>query len=169
MSVKHSSKGARMLEVSGLRPQTPRGQRRGKTTGFAILRLSPERVPDLLEASQARAAGAEPSLMEVAEAAACGRLKDVLTAPRVAKTSPLVSAVPTQKLLRMERSASGGEHAPLRSLAAYWRLDLRDRSEEEARAVVAELARLPEVDAAYLEPLPMPATVTPGDDPYNTS
>jgi hypothetical protein len=81
----------------------------------------------------------------------------------------LAHTVPAEKVLEMEREAAQSKFPPLHSLTQYWRLDLREHSQEEIRKTLGMLTSLPEVDSAWEEPLDTLPVVTPGDDTYNAS
>jgi len=83
------------------------------------------------------------------------------------KSERLVTAVPAEKILEMERRAAKTDFPPLHSLTQYWRIDLRERNRDEIQQALAQLREAREVEMAEEEMQPMPAVVTPGDDDYN--
>ncbi len=77
---------------------------------------------------------------------------------------PLITSVEPDDLERIEKAALGGEFKPLRSLSAYWRLDVRHAMHQLEEIEIA-LRRLPEVELVYREKTPSDP-VNAGDDTY---
>lgn len=109
------------------------------------------------------------TLVSHAEMYALKGLLRVLENAKSPESYRLVRSVPAEKILDMEREAAQTKFPPLHSLTQYWRLDLRERSQEETGRILEMLISLPEVDSAWEELLDTLPVVTPGDDPYNAS
>jgi len=126
-------------------------------TGFAIVRLRKE--------------GARPSdaktLVEHAKANRLLGIFNVLEKLGNPKTERLVTALPPEKILEMERRAEQTEFPPLHSLTQYWKIELRDRNRDEIEQALAQIGQAREVEMIQEEVQSMPAIVTPGDDTYN--
>jgi hypothetical protein len=124
-------------------------------TGFLIIRLRKfEREPH-------RAA----TLASLAEERGLALLARVLREIGDPESSPLIRSTAPERLIEMERVAARGKFPPLRSLTQYWRLDLRDRDDEEMELAVARLRRVHDVEMVVEEERSIPAQVGPGDDP----
>lgn len=144
-----------------VRPDARDQERKERPSGMVVVRLAAETSP------------VEPDEMvdRLAAHAEMYDLKGLLRVLEIAKSPEshrLVHSVPPEKIVEMERKAANSEFRPLHSLTQYWRIDLRGRSAEEISDILDMLLSLPEVDAAWEEPLSTLPTVTPGDDPYNT-
>ena len=77
----------------------------------------------------------------------------------------LIRSLEPRRLLEMETAAAKSDLPPLRSLNAYWRLDLRERP-EVVGALVDRLNELPAVALAYRELAVSDPVVNDSDDPY---
>lgn len=129
-----------------------------KYTGFVIVRLR--------EGAHDAALDKCETLADLAKAAKLRDLTRVLDAYDLKRSQRVVRSVPPAKLRELEARAQQSELPPLRSLTAYWRVDLRgqvDRMEE----VVKALSAVPEVDRAYPEIPGGDPVVNPADDTYN--
>lgn len=149
-----------ILQGPPVRPQMGEAGKDDRASGMVAVRLAPEAsavVPDRnVETLEAHAKAYELS-----------GLARVLEEAGSPPSHRLVSSVPPEQILEMERAAAQTEFPPLHSLVQYWRLDLRGRSQEEIARLLESLSSLREVDAAYEEPLATLPVVTPTDDPYN--
>lgn len=127
-------------------------------TGFVILRLRPTprgEVPVERE-----------RLGEFAKRAGLDHLVRVIDQFDLEAGQPLVRSVPPKRLLELEARAARSTLPPLRSLTAYWRLDMRGRT-DRVEGVLKALNATPGVDRAYAE-VPMgDPLVNPADDDYN--
>lgn len=154
----------RATVVGGMSPRGEAGARSralGKPeppTGFIILRL--RRTP------RGEIPVERERLGEFAKRAGLDHLARVIDQFDLEGGQPLVRSVPANRLLELEARAAQSALPPLRSLTAYWRLDLRDRA-DRIDEVLKVLNATPGVDRAYAEvPMGDPA-VNPGDDDYN--
>jgi len=77
---------------------------------------------------------------------------------------PLITSVKSDDLERIERAALRSDLAPLRSLSAYWRVDVR-HAIAKLEEIEAGFRRLPEVELVYREKTPSDP-VNAGDDTY---
>jgi hypothetical protein len=144
-----SGAGRRGTAAPGPEPAGP--------TGFVVLRLDARHA--------GRAAGDAASLREVARRAELGHLTALLDRFDVTDGTRLVRAIPPSRLLELEARAANSALPPLRSLTAYWLLDMRNRPERIEELVKALLAT-PGVDAAYPQ-VPMgDPVVNAADDDY---
>jgi hypothetical protein len=91
-------------------------------------------------------------------------LRSLLDEFAIKDSRPAARRVKREQILEWERRAAGTRLAPLHSLTAYWRLDLREQPERMPQ-LVERLLRLPAVDDAYIETAVEPAVVQPADDP----
>jgi hypothetical protein len=132
-----------------------------RPSGIVVVRLT-------AEASVGGQRGEADTLSAHAKSRGLSRLSRLLEAAGSPKSHRLVRSIPVEKLLHMEREAAQSPYPPLRSLTQYWRLDLREREPAEAARLLEAMCALPEVDAAWDEPLSTLPVVTPGDDPYNS-
>lgn len=132
---------------------------KGVSTGFVTVRL---RVA-------VDAKSQTKTLSDMAKRNALPGLAKILERIGNPKTERLITVVPPEKLLEMERAAASTDFPPLRSLTQYWRIDLRDRDRVEVKELIALLSRAREVELVHEELEPTPPVVTPGDDPYNVS
>ncbi|HEX2113617.1 MAG TPA: S8 family serine peptidase [Alphaproteobacteria bacterium] len=129
-------------------------RRKDLFSGYVILRLKPEvarRTRDLSAANNELKA-----------------LVSVLDEFGVKERVPVISADRRDQVLEWERRAEKSSFPPLRSLTAYWRLDLAEQR-ERMPDVVGRLRRIPEVDEAYVDVAVVPAAVQPGNDPLFSS
>jgi serine protease len=125
-------------------------------SGFIILRLSPD-----------VAASKERSLHELARKNKLQGLLDVMDGAGIKETRPVIRSVDHKTLLELERRAARSPFRPLRSLTAYWRLDVRHRP-QEADDILNRLRQLPEVEHAYRElAVSDPQPVDESDEPYS--
>ncbi len=131
-----------------------------KPSGMVVIRLVAEASP----VGQDKVAD---TLDAHAKMYALKRLSRVLESAGSPESHRLIRSIPAEKILDMEREAAHTQYPPLRSLTQYWRLDLRERTPEDITRLLESLSSLPEVDAAWDEPLSTLPVVTPGDDPYN--
>ena len=85
------------------------------------------------------------------------------------KTARLITTIPIAKLLEMEARVAQTEFAPLRSLAQYWRIDLRDRDRDEVELALVRLRGTRDVETVEEEELVLPATAAaaPDDDTHS--
>lgn len=127
-------------------------------TGFVVLRLA-----DLPRAAQGRESA---SLREVAKLAELNGLLELLDRFDIPDGAPLIRSLARERLLAMEKQARDSLLPPLRSLTAYWRLDMR-RSADRIPEAVKALSVAPGVETAYPQ-MPMgDPVVNPTDDDYN--
>lgn len=129
-----------------------------RPSGFVVVALDDELAADT---------GGDDELAHAVRTAGQPRLAEVLKELGVAKAGRLVRSVPPDRLAALEREAARSEFPPLRSLRAYWRVDLRHLTSEQRARAVKLLDDCPGVARAYEEPLATLPAVTPGDDPYN--
>jgi hypothetical protein len=131
-------------------------RRRDYFTGFVVVRLQPALAR--VEASDLAAAARDREI---------GALGEVLAAYGVKDCRRLVTSLRLSELLALEQRATFSEFRPLRSLASYWRLDLR-HAPQRMGELVMNLLGLPAVDDAYIDiAVGLPA-VTPGDEPLSS-
>jgi serine protease len=145
-----------------VRPVVGDSDRSGKPSGMIVVRLTPE-------ASQLIPEQATSSLASHAKAHKLERLKKALDAIGAPESYRLVRSVQPEKLIDMEREATRTKYPPLNSLTQYWRIDMRDRMPDEVLRAITLLEALPEVEAAYDEPLSTLPVVTATDDPHNAT
>lgn len=131
-----------------------------RPSGNLVVRV----VPEAGFLSQSRAAS---TLEEYARGHQMGELARALESAGQPKSYRLVHSVPVEKVLEMERDAAQTKYSPLHSLTQYWCVDLRGRSREVVARLLEWLSALPEIDAAWEQPLCSLPVVNPGDDPYN--
>lgn len=138
------------------RPVVPPRDVGRRRSGFVIVRLVPAVAPT--RAEDLAAAAKECNLEGLSRLL---EEYDLFTSRRV------VRSLEPEEILGLERRAAQSDLPPLRSLTAYWRVDVRRRP-RDVEAILARLRELPEVDAAYAEleaSDPAPA-VDDSDDPY---
>jgi serine protease len=152
--------GDRIVRGAPARPQVGDPQKSPRRSGMVVVRLVGE--ASLVERD--KAAESLDAHADQFDLAGLARLLEESGSPTSYR---LVRSVPAERLLEMEREAAQTKYPPLHSLTQYWRIDLRDRAPEEVVGLIARLERLPEVDAAYEEPLSTLPVVTPVDDAYN--
>jgi len=133
-----------------------------KPSGMVVVRLTAEANP----VEQDKVAD---TLSIHAEMYALKGLLRVLDSVGSPESYRLVRTTASKNILEMEREAVKSKFPPIHSLTQYWRLNLRDHSQEEINKVIEMLLSLPEVDAVWEEPLSTLPAVTPGDDPYNVN
>jgi hypothetical protein len=145
-----------------VRPRIGDPRKGGRASGMVVVRLVPE-------AGTAGTDKSAESLSGHAEQYGLRNLTRVLDEFGSPRSQPLVHSVPGEQLLEMERAASQTKFPPLHSLTQYWRIDFREHSRDEVARLLQLLNALPEVDAAYEEPLSTLPVVTAADDPYNVT
>lgn len=126
-------------------------------SGFIIVRLSQELLLPSDDCS---------SLSAVAKELRLQGLERILDEFDLSITRRLVRSMKPQKILELERTATKSELPPLHSLAAYWRVDVRDRA-DRIEEIVKRLNGLYEVDLAYRELAASDPVVNAANDPYN--
>jgi hypothetical protein len=134
----------------------------GEYSGFVILALSSNIIPST-EAS---------NLIEFARTRELHGLARLLDDEFIqVKSSRLISSLPNNEILKLERKAGAKAFAPKHSLTSYWRLDCRMLGEEqEVEKLVKLLNQLPEISLAYREmSVSEPMAVHAADDPHSTS
>jgi serine protease len=124
--------------------------RRPRFTGFIIIRLS-DRVSSTVRNLKTRK-----------ETPGLAKFLDLY--PKIT-TRRLISSVPPEKLLQMERNAKKSEFPPLHSLISYWRLDCR-ALETPLEELQKALQQLSEVEHAYLERVVSQPAVNASDNGY---
>lgn len=145
---------------SPVRPVIGDPAKKERPSGMVVVRLT-------AEASPVEHDKVADTLAIHAEMHALKGLLRVLDGAGSPDSYRLARSVAAEKILEMEREAAQSKFPPLHSLTQYWRLDLRDHSQEEINRIIEMLMSLPEVDSAWEEPLDTLPVVTPGDDPYN--
>lgn len=162
MKQKEKSKEKQGEFVRGLpvRPIVGDPAKMERPSGMVVVRLT-------AEASPVEHDKVADTLAIHAEMYALKGLLRVLDSARSPESYRLARSVPAEKILNMELEATQSKFPPLHSLTQYWRLDLRECSQEEISKILEMLISLPEVDSAWEEPLDTLPVVTPGDDPYN--
>lgn len=86
----------------------------------------------------------------------------------IKETRPVVRALPPGELRALERRAARSGLPPLRSLASYWKLDVRHAA-KKSKEIVRSLNALDEIDVAYAELEATDPAVNPDDDPHNAT
>ncbi len=145
-----------------VRPGIGEPLKKERPSGMITVRLAPE-------ASQVEEGKVAETLSVHAEICSLKGLIRALDRAESPESYRLTHTVPAEKILEMEREAAQTKFPPLHSLTQYWRLDLRERSQEEINKILEMLASLPEVDSAWEEPVDTLPVVNPGDDTYNAS
>lgn len=147
------------------RPPTPllcgdkdRTNERAKRTGFVVLQLD--------EIGLSHEADAADSLIDVLKQARMSGLAEVIKSLGLTEGRRLITAVSPKQLREMEERAERSALPPLRSLRAYWLLDLRGHP-EETDAIVKRLVATPGVAQAYAHQAGDDPANNPGNDPYN--
>jgi hypothetical protein len=79
-------------------------------------------------------------------------------------SKPLITSIKPEDLDRIEKAALGSEFRPLHSLSDYWRLDIRNAT-DQLEEIEAALRRLPEIELLYREKTPSDP-VNAGNDTY---
>jgi serine protease len=153
-------KEAEIIARAPVRPMIRIPGKEERPSGVVVVRLA-------AEASGIEGEKVAETLLEHAKMHGLQGLSQVLESARLPQSHRLVRSIPLEKILIMEREASQTKYPPLHSLTQYWRIDLRDRSRDDISQLVKSLSSLPEVDAAWEEPLRTLPAVNPGDDPYN--
>lgn len=123
-------------------------------SGFVIVRLGAQ-VPD----------GDFDQLHELAAEQNLGGLARVLEELGRPASRRVIRSLRPSEVRELERRAAQTDLPPLRSLTAYWRLDLRDHP-GDIDQIVARLNELREVDLAYRELAVSDPVVNDADDPY---
>lgn len=162
MSQNETGKKKQGAFVRGLpvRPVVGDQEKGERPSGIVVIRL-------VAEASPVGRESVADTLVAHAKMYALKRLSQVLESAGSPESYRLIRSIAADKILDMEREAAHTEYPPLHSLTQYWRLDLRERSREEATRLLELLSSLPEVDSVWDEPLATLPAVTPGDDSYN--
>lgn len=123
--------------------------------GYIVIRLAMKRTQDA------------DDLREVARADGLQSLQAFLDANPQLRAERLIRHASPQDVRDRERIASRGGFAPVQTLTAYWRIDVRSAADpEEIRRALQEM---PEVSAAYHEAAvqnAFPSVGSPQDNPY---
>jgi hypothetical protein len=118
---------------------------------------------------EARPYPALTDLSAFAREAGIAGLADILREFGIRDARRLVRLTPIDRVLELERAAERHAFKPLRSLAGYWRLELRNKPESFA-AIIKRLKALPAVASVYLDSDVVPATINPpGHNPLAPS
>lgn len=104
------------------------------------------------------------SLLEAPDSAPLAELVMVLRKFDSPPSRRLVTSVSLETLRKMEARAKTSPFPPTASLAAFWRIDLREKRCRIA-AFLASIRKLEVVVAAYPDSTAQAPAVTPGDDP----
>ncbi|MFN0088997.1 MAG: S8 family serine peptidase [Acidimicrobiales bacterium] len=145
-------------------PQQPEAQRpiepdlRKKRTGFVVVRLG--------EAALTEEADRAETLEALAATVKLESLGQVLEALDVGESRRLITAVPPERLRGMEERARQSPFPPLRSLLAYWLVDMRRRPDAIDEAI-DRLRATPGVDDAYHHLAGDDPATNPGNDTFN--
>lgn len=106
-------------------------------TGHIIVRLAKRQTHDTQD------------LRELVSRESFNQLASFLETNAHLDAERLIRHTPPERLREHERAAAGGPFAPVASLTAYWRIDVRD--EDNAELHREALQGMPEVDLAYHE------------------
>jgi serine protease len=140
------------------RPVPPEDRRHSSTreqySGFIIVRLA-SGLPMTHD----------DDLLAMAKRLKLAGLGGVLDEYRLATSRRVVRSLKPTEIVKLERRAEASEFRPLHSLTAYWRIDVRDRSEKIGE-ILARLNQLREVDLAYREAVASDPVVNDADDDY---